>query len=209
MKYRIIPVTSMAQNTTLCWCPKTRKAVITDPGADVPRILKAISEEEIEVEKILLTHGHFDHIGGAQDLAKRCKVPIYGPDIRDAFLIRQLPQQCQMFGVAELPSFEPDYWMIAGQKITFGLETFEMRFCPGHTPGHLVFINHQAQIGIVGDVLFKEAIGRSDFPGGDHVQLLDSIKTQLFTLPDDFIFIPGHGAISTIGHEKQANPFVY
>lgn len=208
MKYRILPVTTMLQNTTLCWCPKTNKAVVTDPGNDVPLILNAIKDESVQVEKILLTHGHFDHVGGAEQLAKTLDVPIYGPDEGDAFLIRQLPEQCQLFGVDFMPAFEPDKWMKAGDLVSFGDETFEMRFCPGHTPGHLVFVNHQAKTLIVGDVLFKGAIGRTDFPGGNHQQLIDSIKVQLFTLPDDFTFIPGHGDTSTIGVEKTTNPFV-
>jgi len=208
MKYKIIPVTALAQNTCLCWCPQTKKAVITDPGNDVPLILEKLQQEKLTVEKILLTHGHFDHIGGAETLAKQLNVPIYGPDLADAFLIRQLPEQCQLFGVEKMPSFEPDFWMKAGEQIQFGNEIFDIIHCPGHTPGHLVLVNHQAKLMIVGDVIFKGGIGRSDFPGGNQQQLLESIKTKLLTLPEDFAFIPGHGPISTIGQEKQSNPFI-
>ena len=208
MKYRIIPVTALMQNTTICWCDKTKSAVITDPGDEIDTIMQVIDELDLNIERIMLTHGHFDHVGGSQVLAEKLNIPINGPDIRDADLIRKLPAQCKMFSVPHLPAFEPDTWMKAGDIMTFGEEQFEMRFCPGHTPGHLIFVNHQAKLAIVGDVIFRGAIGRSDFPGGNQQDLLNSIKHQFLTLPDDLQFIAGHGEMSSVAIERKTNPYI-
>lgn len=208
MKYRVIPVTPLAQNTTICWCDKTKSAILTDPGDEVDTIMAVINELDLNIERIMLTHGHFDHVGGAQKIAEKLNIPIHGPDIRDADLIRQLPEQCKMFSVPMLPAFEPDTWMKADDIMTFGEEQFEMRHCPGHTPGHLIFINRQANIAIVGDVIFHGAIGRSDFPGGNQDDLLNSIKHEILSLPDDLILISGHGQNTTVSIERNTNPYI-
>jgi len=208
MKFRIIPVTPFQQNCTLIWCEETNKAAVVDPGGDVDRILAAVEEEGVELEKILLTHAHLDHIGGTAELSKRTGVPVEGPHIDDKFWIDGLDQQCTMFGFPPVEGFEPDRWLDEGNDIEVGNQHLSVLHTPGHTPGHVVFFHPGELLALVGDVLFQGSIGRTDFPKGDHPTLIASIREKLFPLGDDVDFIPGHGPMSTFGHERTSNPFV-
>lgn len=208
MKFRIIPVTPFEQNCTLLWCEKTRHAAIVDPGGDLQRILAAVAEEGVTVDKLLLTHGHIDHVGGTAALAKKLNVPIEGPQAEDAFLLEGLPQQSQRFGFPLSEAFVPSRWLNDGDTVQVGEETLAVVHTPGHTPGHVVFFNAAAKLALVGDVLFQGSIGRTDFPRGDYNTLISSIKKRLFPLGDDVAFIAGHGPMSTLGDERRFNPFV-
>ncbi len=208
MKVTVIPVTPFEQNCSLLICSETNKAAIIDPGGDVDKILAVVAQQGAEVEKILLTHAHIDHVGGTQALAKALDVPVEGPQKEDHFWLQQLPMQGQMFGFPQIPAFDPQRWLEDGDTVSFGNVTLDVFHTPGHTPGHVVFYHPATASVFVGDVLFNGSIGRTDFPRGDLATLLDSIKTKLWTLPDETRFYPGHGPSSTIGHEKQTNPFV-
>ncbi|MES9956649.1 MAG: MBL fold metallo-hydrolase [Sedimenticola sp.] len=208
MKFTVIPVTAFEQNCTLLWCDETKKAAVVDPGGDLERIHNAVAELGLELEKILITHAHIDHAGAAGELARTDGLPIEGPHIEDKFWIEDLPAQSQMFGFPQAELFEPSRWLAQGDRVSVGNEELEVRHCPGHTPGHVIFFHQGEKVAIVGDVLFKGSIGRTDFPKGDHATLLNSIREQLWTLGDDVEFIPGHGPLSTIGYERQTNPFL-
>ena len=208
MKFRVIPVTPFGQNCTLLWCEKTRRAAVVDPGGDVPKILAAIAEEGVTVDKLLITHGHIDHAGGAAELAKILNVQIEGPHAEDAFLLDELPRQAQRYGFPLAASFVPSRWLKDGDSVQIGEETLAVLHTPGHTPGHVVFFNATANLALVGDVLFRGSIGRTDFPRGDSSTLISSIREKLFPLGDDVAFIPGHGAMSTFGNERRSNPFL-
>ena len=208
LKYRIIPVTPFQQNCSLVWCTATRKAAVVDPGGDLHLIEAAVAAEGVEVDKILLTHGHIDHAGATAALARKLKKPVEGPQIDEKFWIDAMEQQGRMFGIGGGESFTPDRWLADGDRVELGDETLEVLHCPGHTPGHVVFFSPSAQLAIVGDVLFAGSIGRTDFPKGDLDTLLASIRGKLWPLGDDVAFIPGHGPMSTIGEERTSNPFV-
>lgn len=208
MNYRIVPVTPFEQNCTLLWCGHTGQAAIVDPGGEVERLLAVIREEGVTPVKILLTHGHIDHVGGAAELAERLGVPVLGPHRDDAFLLDALPEQATMFGLSPVAPFRPGQWLDGGDRVTVGETALDVIHCPGHTPGHIVFYDAEAGLAQVGDVLFKGAIGRTDFPRGRHRDLVDSIRNRLFPLGDAVRFIPGHGPMSTFGAERRSNPFV-
>lgn len=208
MAYRVIPVTPFEQNCTLFWCSETKEAAVVDPGGDLQKITSAIEEEGVTLTKILLTHGHIDHAGASATLAESMDVKIIGPQQADLFWIEGLEQQSQMFGFQQVQGFVPDQWLNDGDRVKVGNITLDVIHCPGHTPGHVVFVDQQAKIAQVGDVLFKGSIGRTDFPQGDHATLISSIKEKLFPLGDDIRFIPGHGPESTFGEERRTNPFV-
>ncbi|HSG02168.1 MAG TPA: MBL fold metallo-hydrolase [Marinobacterium sp.] len=208
MAYRIIPVTPFAQNCTLIWCPQTYEAAVVDPGGDIELIREAVEEEGVVVKQILLTHGHIDHAGASATLAKLLNVPIIGPHKADQFWLDGLDQQSVMFGFAKVEGFVPDRWLDDGAQVQVGNLTLDVLHCPGHTPGHLVFVDRVNRMAQVGDVLFQGSIGRTDFPQGDHQALIDSIKNKLFPLGDEITFVPGHGPESTFGHERRTNPFV-
>jgi glyoxylase-like metal-dependent hydrolase (beta-lactamase superfamily II) len=208
MRYTIIPVTPFEQNCTIFWCEKTRQAAIIDPGGDVDRILEVLAAEQLTPAKILVTHGHIDHAGGVGAMAARTGVPIEGPHEEDRFWIDGMLQQSKMFGFPNVTSFVPDRWLKAGDKVHFGEVELDVLHCPGHTPGHVVFFTREGHLAIVGDVLFAGSIGRTDFPRGNHQQLIDSITQKLWPLGNDVTFIPGHGPTSTFGRERQVNGFV-
>jgi len=205
----IITVTPFQQNCTLLWDDETMKGVVIDPGGDVERIEEAISEVGLTVEKILLTHGHIDHAGGAEALKRKLGVKIIGPHKADQELLENIEQQSEMFGVpGGFQNAYPDQWLDEGDNVDVGGHLFKVLFCPGHAPGHVVFYNEEARFAHVGDVLFQGSIGRTDLPGGDHEQLIASIKEKLLPLGDEVSFICGHGPGSTIGSERQTNPFL-
>jgi len=208
LQYKIVPVTAFEQNCSILWCDKTKEAVVVDPGGDIPKILAAIQESDLNLTKIILTHAHIDHAGATAELSESYKLPIEGPQEEDKFWIDSLPQQSQMFGFPPVKVFTPTRWLNQGDSIKVGNEVLSVFHCPGHTPGHVVFYHAASKLAVVGDVLFQGSIGRTDFPKGDFDTLANSIRTQLWALPDEVKFIPGHGPMSTIGHEKATNPFV-
>jgi len=208
MQVKVIPVTPFEQNCSLLICPETNKAAIVDPGGDVDKILNQINQQGVEVEKILLTHAHIDHVGGTEALAAALNVEIEGPHIADKFWLDKLPMQGQMFGFPQVPAFEPQRWLEHGDSVSFGNQQLTVLHTPGHTPGHVVFNHSNTKQVIVGDVLFSGSIGRTDFPQGCFNTLMTAIKGQLWTLPEETVFFPGHGPTSTIGHEKRTNPHV-
>ncbi len=207
IKVAIVPVTPFQQNCTILICEATGKAAVVDPGGDVPLIRRAIEQTGASVEKILLTHGHADHAGGAAELRDALGVPIEGPQIADKFLLDNLEAAAKMFGFP-CRNVTPDRWLDEGDAVVFGEARFDVRHCPGHTPGSVVFVNQPMQFCLVGDVLFQNSIGRADLPGGDYATLMRSIEQKLLTLDDSMTFISGHGPMSTIGAEKKHNPFL-
>ena len=208
MKLSIIPVTPLQQNCSLIWCEDTKLAAVVDPGDDLDPILRTIEENEVEVEKILITHAHFDHAGGAHALAQQLDVAIEGPHRADQPLIERLSAQAEGWGFAPVESFTPARWLEQDDEVEVGNLRLQVLHCPGHTPGHVVFYHAPSQLALVGDVLFKGSIGRTDFPLSNHQNLLDSIRQRLWPLGDDVTFVPGHGPLSTIGAERRSNPFV-
>jgi hydroxyacylglutathione hydrolase len=230
LKAAIVPVTPFQQNCTILWQEPDKRGVVIDPGGEVPRVLQAIAQLGVRIERILLTHGHIDHAGGAAALqealeqgaarapdgaaagqgvaASRAAVPIEGPDARDRFLLEGLETQAGMFAMSGVRNVLPERWLAEGDAVLVGDQPFEVLHCPGHTPGHVVFVNRAARLAILGDVLFAGSIGRTDFPYGDHAALIAAIRDKLLPLGDDVSFICGHGPGSTIGAERQTNPFV-
>ena len=208
LRVALIPVTPLQQNCALVWCTKTNKAAVIDPGGDVPIILKAIEETGVEVEKIILTHGHIDHAGGTAELKEAIGVDIEGPHREDQWLMDSLADVGPDYGCPDARNCTTDRWLDEGDEVTVGELTFEVLHCPGHTPGHVAFINRTVGFGILGDVLFQGSIGRTDFPRGDHDALINAIKTKILPLDDNFFFICGHGPASSVGHERQNNPFL-
>ena len=208
LRYLIIPVTPFQQNCSLVWCDQTLDAAVIDPGGDLDRVLGEVQRLGLSLKQIWLTHAHIDHAGGAGELAERLQLPIIGPHTGDQFWIDGLAQQSQMFGFARAKPFTPTRWLQDGDTVTVGNSTLAVRHCPGHTPGHVVFYSSEAQRAFVGDVLFAGSIGRTDFPQGDHATLINSIKTRLWPMGNDTVFIPGHGPESTIGQERRSNPYV-
>lgn len=208
MNYHIIPVTAFAQNCSLIWCPETRQAALVDPGGDAARIKQEVNAKGVTVTQILLTHGHLDHVGAAAELALHYGVTVTGPQKEDEFWLQGLPQQSKMFGLEECQPLTPDRWLEEGDTVSVGNITLQVLHCPGHTPGHIVFFDAPSRLLVSGDVIFKGGVGRSDFPRGDHTQLISSIKTKLLPLGDDVTFIPGHGPMSTLGEERRHNPFL-
>jgi glyoxylase-like metal-dependent hydrolase (beta-lactamase superfamily II) len=189
-------------------CQETNRGAVVDPGGDLDQLLDYIRAEGVAIEKILLTHAHIDHAGATKALRDALKVPVIGPEREDEFLIEGIALQGKMFGLGHAEPFVPDQWLSQGDLVSVGNERFEVRHCPGHTPGHVIFYNAARKFALVGDVLFDGSIGRTDLPRGDHATLLKSIKEQLLTLPDDTTFLPGHGPTSTIGAQRRGNPFL-
>ncbi len=209
----IIPVTPFQQNCTLLWDDATKNGIVVDPGGDVANILSAIEQSGVTVQSIVLTHGHLDHAGGAMGLAAALRektgqpVPIEGPDRRDEFLLNGIAAQAAGYGF-EAENVTPDRWLAEGDAVEFAGHRFDVLHCPGHTPGHLVFVNHAARFALVGDVLFQGSVGRTDFPYGDHAALIAAIQTKLLPLGDDYSFVCGHGPGSSFGAERASNPFL-
>ena len=207
LKAFIQPVTPFQQNAIILYCDETKKSVIVDPGGDIEKLLDVSKKNKLMPEKILLTHGHIDHAGGATELSEILNIKIYGPHKAEKFLLNELQKQGEMFG---LPSKNciPDKWLDEGDIIEIGNEILEIYFCPGHTPGHIIFFNKKNNLALVGDVLFNGSIGRTDLPGGSFDELISSVKNKLWPLGKDIDFIPGHGPVSTFRAERLSNPFV-
>jgi glyoxylase-like metal-dependent hydrolase (beta-lactamase superfamily II) len=208
LQYQVVPVTSFAQNCSIVWCDETMKGVVVDPGGDVKQLEMLIKELGVQVEQLVLTHGHLDHVGGTEPLAEALDATIVGPHKADNFWLQGLENQSQMFGFPLTKAFEPNQWLDDGDTIEFGNQSLNVIHTPGHTPGHVVLFNEESKVAFVGDVLFNGGIGRTDFPQGDYATLINSIKTKLWPLGNDVTFVPGHGPQSTFGHERASNPFV-
>jgi len=208
LHYHTIPVTPFQQNCSLLWCDQTQAAAVIDPGGDLDEVLAEVQRLGLKLEQIWLTHAHIDHAGAAGELAQQLGLPIIGPHPGDQFWIDALAQQSQMFGFPQARPFTPTRWLHDGDTVALGRSSVQVRHCPGHTPGHVVF--HSPEIGraFVGDVLFAGSIGRTDFPQGDHEQLLASIRERLWPMGDATVFIPGHGPESSFGRERRSNPYV-
>jgi glyoxylase-like metal-dependent hydrolase (beta-lactamase superfamily II) len=207
MKAVVVPVTPFQQNCSLLWDEETMQGALVDPGGDVDRLLAVVEENGVTLEKILLTHGHLDHAGAAAEIAERFSLPVEGPHKEDLFLLNSLAEQGARFGFEGARSCTPDRWLEGGETVTVGSQTLDVRHCPGHTPGHIVFFHGPSKLALVGDVLFQGSVGRSDLPGGNHEQLITSIRTQLWPLGDETTFVPGHGPLSKFGTERKMNPF--
>lgn len=208
IKAAIVPVTPFQQNCSILWCAETRAGALVDPGGETDRLIAAVGKCNITIEKILITHGHLDHAGGAAALAEHFDAPIEGPQREDSFWIDRIEASGAQYGMPECRRFEPDRWLEDGDTVTLGAQSFAVRHCPGHTPGHVVFVHETARVAFVGDVLFNGSIGRTDFPRGDHAALIRSIVTKLWPFGDDITFVPGHGPVSTFGEERRSNPYV-
>lgn len=207
LRVRVVPVTPLGQNCTLIWDDATRAALVVDPGGDVDAILARIETEKLVVERILLTHGHLDHAGGAAELREALAVPLEGPDLRDRFLLDSLAADGERWGLVAR-DVTPDRFLAEGDRITLADHVFEVLHVPGHTPGHVVFVDRAARFAQLGDTLFRGSIGRTDFPYGDQEALLGAIASKLLPLGDDMRFVCGHGPTSTIGDERRSNPFL-
>jgi len=208
IRIAIIPVTPLQQNCTMIWRTSDKLGAIIDPGGDVDHIMKIIADNEVTIEKIVLTHGHIDHAAGADELRERLDVQIEGPHRDDRFLLDTLTDDADKYGIEDVRNVAPDLWFDDGQTCTMAGYNFDVFHCPGHSPGSLVYVNRALSIALVGDVIFRGSIGRTDFPYGDHDALINAIKTKLLPLGDDIAFICGHGPTSTFGHERQTNPFL-
>ncbi len=210
LKAAIVPVTPFQQNCTLLWDEATKIGAVVDPGGDVDRIQAAISQAGITIEKIILTHGHLDHVGGVADLKLALGgVPVEGPHRADEPLMQNVEKQAASYGVpGTMKNATSDRWLVEGDTVTVAGHTFETLHCPGHSPGSMVFFNRAQRFALVGDVLFQGSVGRTDLPGGSHDQLIAAIKTKLLPLGDDVAFICGHGPTSTIGEERASNPYI-
>jgi hydroxyacylglutathione hydrolase len=204
----IAPVTPLQQNCTIVWSPTTLTAAVIDPGGEVTRILDALRQNGLTLEKIWITHGHLDHAGAAAALQEATGVPIEGPHPDDGFWIDDIEISGAKWGMPEARSFKPDRWLQDGDRVSLGDTEFEVYHCPGHTPGHVIFFHREGRFAQVGDVLFQGSIGRTDFPRGNHADLIASITGKLWPLGDDVRFVPGHGPTSTFGQERRTNPFV-
>ncbi len=208
MRYRILPVTPLRQNCSLIWCETTGAAALIDPGGEAQRLIAAARAEGVTLTRLLLTHGHLDHVGAALELASLLSLPIEGPHAADAYWLERLPEQAALFSFPPTRPFEPHRWLRDGDLVEVGEERLEVIHCPGHTPGHVVFYHRAGRLAFVGDVLFKGSVGRTDFPLGDWPALRRSIRERLFPLGDDVVFVPGHGPMSSFGEERRHNPYV-
>ncbi|MEP9358969.1 MBL fold metallo-hydrolase [Sphingomonas sp. KR3-1] len=207
MRAAVIPVTPLQQNCSLLWCTETMRGAFVDPGGDLDKLRAAAKQHNVTIEKILVTHGHIDHCGAAGEFAKELGVPLEGPHEADRFWIARLDEDGRNYGIRGTV-FEPDRWLEQGDQVTIGNLVLDVYHCPGHTPGHVVFHHPESKFATVGDVLFQGSIGRTDFPMGNHQDLIDAITTRLWPLGDETVFVPGHGPLSNFGHERKTNPYV-
>ena len=207
MRVGIIPVTPLEQNCSLIWCTRTKKGALIDVGGDLDKVRGAVAKVGVTIEKLLVTHGHMDHCGATAVYARELGVPIEGPHQDDIFWLDRLEDSGRQYRLAA-ENFVPDRWLKDGDTVTVGDLVLNVIHCPGHTPGHVVFHHPESHFAVVGDVIFAGSIGRTDFPKGNHQQLIDSITQKLWPLGNDVTFLPGHGPTSTFGRERQTNSFV-
>jgi glyoxylase-like metal-dependent hydrolase (beta-lactamase superfamily II) len=208
LRVAVVPVTPFQQNASVVWCTATNEAAIVDPGGDLPRLVAAVAELGVKPAKILLTHGHIDHAGGAAELSAHYNIPVEGPHEADAFLLAGLPEKGREFGMMDARALVPDRYLAEGDEVALGDLRFAVLHVPGHSPGSVVFHHAPSQFALVGDTLFQGSVGRSDFPYGDGAQLVAGIKAKLFPLGDDTLVLPGHGGATSIGDERRTNPFL-
>jgi glyoxylase-like metal-dependent hydrolase (beta-lactamase superfamily II) len=208
LQIRIIPVTPLQQNCSLIWNTETKHAAFVDPGGDIDKLVGALEHFGLTLTRIWLTHGHFDHAGAAAELRERTGVKVEGPHRDDQFWLDQIESGGQRYGIGGVRNVTPDRYFEDGEQLEFDGATFDVSHTPGHTPGHVVIHNAALKIAFVGDVLFAGSIGRTDFPRGNHADLINSITSKLWPLGDEMGFVPGHGPTSTFGRERQNNPFV-
>ncbi len=208
LQIRIIPVTPLQQNCSLIWDTETKHAVLVDPGGDTDTLMGALEHFGLTLKEMWLTHGHLDHAGAAAEIRERTGVPVIGPHKDDQFWLDQVESSAERYGLTGLKNVTPDRYLEDGDVLELEGVKFDVSHTPGHTPGHVVIHNKEAHIAFVGDVLFQGSIGRTDFPRGNHQQLIDSITGKLWPLGDDMTFVPGHGPTSTFGQERRSNPFV-
>lgn len=208
LQIQVIPVTPFQQNAALLWDDVSRKAVLTDVGGESERLLSAVSQHQLKLQAIWLTHGHLDHASGVADLTEQQSVPVLGPHQSDDYWLQALPEITANYGFPVSKPLTPTRWLEDGDELSVGEHKFIVYHIPGHTPGHVVFYNQENNLLIAGDVLFRESIGRTDFPGGNHADLIHGIQSKLLTLPDSTRILPGHGPMTTIGHEKLHNPYL-
>ncbi len=208
LQIAIVPVTPLQQNCSLIWNVETKNAVLIDPGGEADRLLGALDHFGLRLKRIWLTHGHLDHAGAAAALRERTGVAIEGPHAEDQFWLDRIEEDARRYGISDLRNVTPDRYFADGEALDFDGARFDVLHTPGHTPGHVVIYNSGLKVAFVGDVLFAGSIGRTDFPRGDHAQLVGSITGKLWPLGDDVTFVPGHGPTSTFGRERASNPFV-
>lgn len=209
LNVQILPVTPFQQNAALLWDDVSKEAVLTDVGGEAERLLEAVETHQLNLKAIWLTHGHLDHASGVEELTTLHPVPVLGPHQADNYWLQALPEVTASYGFPISQPFIPTRWLKEGEALKVGEHTFIVFHIPGHTPGHVVFYSQANKLLIAGDVLFRESIGRTDFPGGNHSDLIRGIQEKLLSLPDDTRVLPGHGSMTTIGHEKQHNPFLH
>ena len=207
LKAAIVPVTPFEQNCTLLFDETTKRGVVVDPGGDLERIETAITEIGMTVEEIWLTHGHLDHAGAADALKAKLGVKITGPHRADKVLLENIAKQAKSYGVTGLDDAHPDRWLDEGDTTTCAGIEFKVLHVPGHSPGSIVFYNKTEGLALVGDVIFSGSVGRTDLPKGDHDLLIKGIRTKVFPLGDEMVFICGHGPAGRLGDERQTNPF--
>ena len=208
LQIQVIPVTPFQQNAALLWDDVSREAVLTDVGGEAERLLSAVSQHQLKLQAIWLTHGHLDHASGVADLTEQQSVPVLGPHQSDDYWLQALPEITANYGFPVSKPLTPTRWLEDGDELSVGEHKFIVYHIPGHTPGHVVFYSQANNLLIAGDVLFRESIGRTDFPGGNHADLIHGIQSKLLTLPDSTRILPGHGPMTTIGHEKLHNPYL-
>lgn len=208
LQIQVIPVTPFQQNAALLWDDVSREAVLTDVGGESERLLSAVSQHQLKLQAIWLTHGHLDHASGVADLTEQQSVPVLGPHQSDDYWLQALPEITANYGFPASKPLTPTRWLEDGDELSVGEHKFIVYHIPGHTPGHVVFYNQENNLLIAGDVLFRESIGRTDFPGGNHADLIHGIQSKLLILPDSTRILPGHGPMTTIGHEKLHNPYL-
>lgn len=206
---KLIPVTPFQQNCSLLYDVDTKEGVLIDPGGEADRLKAVLDDMGITLVEMWLTHGHLDHAGGADELRETLGVKVIGPHKDDQFWMDDIADHWAKYGHPGMGrSVVPDRYLEDGDVLELSGVKFDVLHTPGHTPGHVVIANQDMKIAFVGDVLFQGSIGRTDFPKGNHQQLLNSITSKLWPLGSDMRFVPGHGPMGTFGAERKSNPFV-